>query len=313
MEELEHAHPHGVFLRREAIAAGYDDKVLYRLLRRGTLHRVRYGAYVRRATWDAASQVRRHALAAHAVSLTHDPVFGISHVSGAVLHGVDLWGASFDRVHLSRAEPMNGLRTRDVVYHLDDVSSVCKVEGTPVLQPASCVLGVARLSSVEAGVVAVDSALEKGIASREDLASTYERTKTWPGAARLQITMRLAEKGAQSVGESRARFLFFRHGLPKPVLQFAVYDGADLVGTADFAWPELGMLGEFDGKVKYGRLLRPGESPADAVYREKLREDRMREVTGWRMIRLSWADLADPTRTAARVRRALGLPTWPAT
>ena len=53
-----------------------------------------------------------------------------------------------------------------------------------------------------------------------------------------------------------------------------------VVGVADMAWPEHGVLGEFDGKVKYGRLLLPGESPGDAVFREKRREDEMRRLTG---------------------------------
>ena len=64
-------------------------------------------------------------------------------------------------------------------------------------------------------------------------------------------------------------------------------------------------MSEFDGKVKYGRLLRPGESPADAVFREKVREDRLREALQWGMVRLVWADLYRPAATAARIRRLL--------
>jgi hypothetical protein len=128
----------------------------------------------------------------------------------------------------------------------------------------------------------------------------------WPGTARLQITLRLASPGAESVGESRSRFMFWSHGIPRPQLQYVVRDGSEVIGIVDFAWPAYGLLGEFDGRIKYGRLLRPGEAPGDAVYREKLREDRIREVTGWRMIRFGWADLERPSRTAARVRDALG-------
>ena len=35
--------------------------------------------------------------------------------------------------------------------------------------------------------------------------------------------------------------------------------GGQVLGTADFGWPERGIAGEFDGFAKYGRLLRPGE------------------------------------------------------
>jgi very-short-patch-repair endonuclease len=75
----------------------------------------------------------------------------------------------------------------------------------------------------------------------------------------------------------------------------------------DFAWPELKVWVEVDGRAKYGRWLRPGESPTDAVLREKLREDAIREATGWICIRVTWADLADPVRLERRLRRALRL------
>jgi hypothetical protein len=34
----------------------------------------------------------------------------------------------------------------------------------------------------------------------------------------------------------------------------------NLIGITDFGWPRRGLVGEFDGKVKYGRLphLKPG-------------------------------------------------------
>lgn len=77
------------------------------------------------------------------------------------------------------------------------------------------------------------------------------------------------------------------------------------MGVTDFAWPEHRLLGEFDGKVKYGRLLLPGEEPGDAVFREKEREDLLRLLTGWSMIRFTWVDLHHAERTAAAVRRQL--------
>ncbi|MBC7276624.1 hypothetical protein [Nocardioides sp.] len=79
------------------------------------------------------------------------------------------------------------------------------------------------------------------------------------------------------------------------------------MGVTDWAWPEFGLLGEFDGRVKYGRLLQPGQDPGDVVFAEKRREDELREITGFSMIRLIWSDFAHPAVTAARVRRALSL------
>jgi hypothetical protein len=62
------------------------------------------------------------------------------------------------------------------------------------------------------------------------------------------------------------------------------------VGISDFLWPRFRHLGEFDGKVNYQALLRPGQTPADAVFREKQREDAMR-AQGYGMTRFTWADI----------------------
>ena len=67
----------------------------------------------------------------------------------------------------------------------------------------------------------------------------------------------------------------------------------------------MGFSGRFDGRVKYGRLLKPGESSGDAVFREKRREDELREITGWPMIRLIWTDYDHSLATAERIRRLM--------
>jgi hypothetical protein len=61
--------------------------------------------------------------------------------------------------------------------------------------------------------------------------------------------------------------------------------------------------GEFDGKVKYGRALRPGQDPGDAVFDEKRREDALRDQ-GLQVVRWVWAELATFDVVAARLRRA---------
>jgi hypothetical protein len=114
-----------------------------------------------------------------------------------------------------------------------------------------------------------------------------------------------ADGRSESVGESRSRALLLQLGLPLPDLQVEVRraDGT-FIGRSDFCWEERRLLGEFDGLVKYGRLLRPGQVPADAVVREKLREDAMRDE-GWGMTRWIWRELDSPTAFARRIQRRL--------
>ncbi|KYH46098.1 hypothetical protein AZH51_10665 [Branchiibius sp. NY16-3462-2] len=57
------------------------------------------------------------------------------------------------------------------------------------------------------------------------------------------------------------------------------------------------VLVEFDGATKYDE---PG-----ALWREKLREDRIRSL-GWIVVRLTWSDLFHG-RAAAKVRAALAM------
>lgn len=76
------------------------------------------------------------------------------------------------------------------------------------------------------------------------------------------------------------------------VVDAALRQGADPVllaeivemqgrGRADFAWPDLGVLGEFDGWVKYGRLLKPGQQLSDVLRDERFWEERMRSQGWW--------------------------------
>ena len=74
--------------------------------------------------------------------------------------------------------------------------------------------------------------------------------------------------------------------------------------SGDFGWPDLGVLREFDGKSKYGELMRrPGQSAEQVLVAEKRREDRLREL-GWMVIRWMWQDLIRPEELIGRLRTA---------
>jgi hypothetical protein len=311
MDELFTLHPNGLFLRREALEFSYDDRDLIAALRAGLLVRVRHGAYVPAYVWTNRDEIGQYALRCQAVMLTHGNHVALSHVSGAAVMGLRLWGVDLSRIHVTRLDGLATKRNAGVVYHggswcSDDIYQVGEML---TLSPARCALGAASLGSVESGIVTIDSVYDLGLATEAEVVAEYVARSGWPNTGRLQVTLRLAEPGAQSVGESRGRYLFWSQHLPKPLLQFEVRDDdGRLIGISDFGWPDHGVLGEFDGRIKYGRLLKPGEDISDVVYREKLREDLMREITGFSMVRMTWTDLDRPTTTAARVRRMLRRP-----
>ena len=59
--------------------------------------------------------------------------------------------------------------------------------------------------------------------------------------------------------------------------------------VTDFDW-DRGLVGEFDGHVKYGRLLKPGQTIVDVIEDEKAREDLLR-WDGSMVVRWIWRDL----------------------
>lgn len=167
------------------------------------------------------------------------------------------------------------------------------------------------MTGVRDGLVVLDSALNLGLVTVDEMKEEYARMEGRPGSQSLRVTVGLARAGSESVGETLGRYLMWRNQIPEPILQLEVRDGeGNVLARLDWAWPELGLCGEFDGREKYTRYLRDGESIADVVMREKAREDLVRELTGLRMFRMVWSDLdhANQARTAARIQRAFRSP-----
>jgi hypothetical protein len=116
--------------------------------------------------------------------------------------------------------------------------------------------------------------------------------------------VRFADGRSESVGESRSRGLLHRLDSARSMLQLDVRTSSDrLMGRTDFGWEREHVVGEFDGRVKYGRLLRPGQNPGDVVFQEKRQEDALRDED-WGVARWTWADLT-PAVLGPRVRREL--------
>jgi hypothetical protein len=299
------ADEHGVFLRREALALGLSDNDLARSLRSGVLVRVRHGCYTFADLWASVCSEGRHLVAARAVMRRVGAV-ALSHTTAALAHEMDVWEADLARVHVTRLDGGAGRTEADLVHHEgfvgdDDLTTAL---GLPIVRPARAALEAALLNGVESGLVTVCSGLRRSLYSQEELARQHGLMTAWPDAQPLQIVARLADGAFESVGEVRSAYLMWRAGLPRPEPQFEILDHMGrLVARVDFAWPQRRLVVEFDGAAKYSRFVRPGESPGDVVFREKLREDALR-AAGWTVVRLTWADLQSPEQAVARIRRA---------
>jgi hypothetical protein len=299
----------GFIARADVLAAGMDDRFIRRQLASRVWTRVRKGAYCYTTTWRTLDDVERHRRLARAVVHSHGDGVVLSKVSGLVMRpGCEVWGVDLSRVHVTRRDGRSGGIERDVVHHegAPTDGDVELVDGLPVMSEARCVVDTIASAGVEPGVVVGDSALRAARVDAAELSATYESMTRRRGSRRVNLVLRLADGRAESVGESRARFLYWSQGLPHPEVQFAVRDPHGvLVGTTDLAWPAHRVLFEFDGRVKYGRLLKPGEEPGDAVFKEKRREDALRRETGWAMERMTWSDLSRPVEMGRRIRERM--------
>jgi hypothetical protein len=291
-------------LRREALNEGWSDGELDRLVRSGELARLRRGAYVNSTLPLAAADRHRLLIRATLAGLRRPAV--VSHQSAAVLLGLPLWDVPLDRVHVTRAPPAWTDRSGVLCGHVARLRSdeIIDLDGVLVTDPARTAMDLARSLRHEAAVVTLDAALHRGLLTHDLLRTTLFDIAGTPGSRSAARAVHAADGRSESVGESRSRVILTRWKLAPSTLQFEVRSpfGA-LVGRTDFAWEEHFLVGEFDGRIKYGRLLRPGQDAGDAVFAEKRREDAIRDE-GWGVVRWVWTDLARPERFAARLRRA---------
>lgn len=299
---------HGLLLRRDAVALGYDDNFLARQVRAGVLVRIRQGAYALREVWAERSQVDRHLLLVTAVMRQYGDDVAVSHVSACLEQGGPNWGLDLSQVHLTNLFSIGERAGAGVRHHRGRcyVDDVTRAAGHWITAPARTALDTASLVPRDPAVAILDHFLNKGLATRDQYDAVFMSMKEWPATLAMHRKLELCTGRSESVGETRTSLLCHDQHLPTPQQQFEIFHPSGrLAGRVDFAWPEQRLLLEFDGLQKYHRYRREGESVEQMVLREKAREDLLRELTGWMMIRLVWADLASPAATAQRIRRAM--------
>jgi hypothetical protein len=298
----------GFFTRQEALSAGYADRQLTQAVRSRRWIRIRRGVYVFSDEWGALDAVGRHRVRSSAVLRSLGPCVALSHVSGVVRHGIEVWQLPLDRVHVTRLDGGPGRIEGDVVHHegLACDNEIVTVAGERVLRPERCVLEAGSRAGNEVALCLIDSGLRAGAYDQGALFACHEMLQHWPFMRHLHVPVRMADPRSGSVGESRGNWHFRALGIPSPLTQFEVRDAnGTLVGVTDWAWPEHQTFGEFDGRVKYGRLLKPGQDPGEVVFEEKRREDLLREITGFVAIRFVWSDYDQPMTMRARLQRTL--------
>lgn len=215
----------------------------------------------------------------------------VSHASAAILHGLPVPSSMLDRVWVTR--PGRGGRISPLLHlcraDLDE-GDVVEVDGMATTSITRTCLDLTRRLGFTAGVILADAALHRD-ADRLALMEGVRRGVR--GDARARRTLAFADGRSESPTESRSRVLMHQLGIEIPDLQVEIYDERGFAGRCDFCWRERRLLGEYDGRGKYLRDSGLAIDPAEVVWREKRREDRLRRCD-YDMVRWTKAELADP-------------------
>ncbi|MBW0103201.1 hypothetical protein I4I78_12295 [Pseudonocardia sp. KRD-291] len=299
-------------LRADLLGRGFTDDEVRRARRAHRWTPLRPGAYLPEDDPRLNVPDDRHRLLARATVPRLAAGAVVSHVSAAVLHGLPVWGVPLRTVHVTRDARSGGRTSRHVQLHAAPIGpdEIVVIDGLAVTTLARTVVDVARTAPFETAVTIADAALFSRQLTWPEVDEAMVRAGRRRGGPASRRVVAFANGLADGPGESRSRVRMSGLGIPRPVLQHVVRDRDGLfVAQVDFWWPGSGVVGEFDGLIKYGRSLKPGEESAEAVYREKLREDAIRAQNDVRtVIRWTWRDIDTFADVAERLRRVLSPP-----
>jgi len=279
-----------------------SDRQVQQAVRAQELTRVRRGYYVATSAWRALSPDDQAVLLATTTAARLGPAAVLSHTSAALLHGLPVGRLQVLRPHATWPSSAGRGATTSVIPHRSrlDPADVVRLDGVPVTTVARTLFDIARSAEPGIAVAMADTALRRDVVTPSELAAVLAANGSRPGVRGARRILEFADGRSESVGESLTRVLLRRLGLPRPELQSELTspDG-QLVARVDFLFAELGTVLEFDGRVKYEKFLRRGESASDVVYREKVREDAIRSL-GFGIVRMIWSDLGDGGRVLER-------------
>jgi hypothetical protein len=314
----------GFVYRWQALDLNLSEQQIAALVRHNEWVRLRRGAYATKETVQKLTPAERHVLVLRAaIGNLSGRVVATGH-SALAVYGVPLWGVPLSDVHVHRETTKSSRREAGISHRRGaiDKEEIRSIRGLLVASPERAVVDACREVGFEAGVVLADGARRLLDFDLTAARAIVERQRDWPYSSRPSTALSFSDPRAATVGESRARVLMARLGIPTPGLQRPILDTRtqSLLGITDLYVDAYATAVEFDGKLKYGRELyeRSGSLEdvdlGEIVWREKRREDAIRDE-GHEVVRLVWSELdgqdrlvkARFDRAFARARRTLAV------
>lgn len=292
-DDVEMTHPRLLLVfARDVAASGGDVRELRLAVERGQLVRLRRGVYCERWRWRELDDRQRHVLRVHAtLAFVTTPAIVCS-TSAAAMWGLPVANGWADDVTVlcpyrggGKSEP--GIRRTSAA----PTSEHELIDGIAVASLARTFIDIAREQDFASALVTADAILARPDSpGSAQIAETLARTPMRTGRAAAARVLRFASGASESVGESRARGAMIALGFEAPQLQVEFVDREGRM-RVDFFWPSVGIVGEFDGQIKYSGGV---HGPAEVVaWREKKREDRLRRLVAG-VVRMTADDIRDP-------------------
>ncbi len=223
--------------------------------------------------------------------------------SASLVHGLPLWFANLDLVHVVRTQGGHG-----------GLSPWIHAYTTPKTLPATTLIDGFRVTTLErtaadvmrtltfGPTLAVADAVLRIGGSRSALLKEVEKGR---GCRHCTEAVLRADPLSESPYESWARAIMLQNQIPLPKLQVEFFDHVGFIGRVDFHWPRHRLIGEYDGETKYNELLPLGATRADAEAAAALRQGRI-EALGNRFIRFGKEEVHDSFILAGRLADEFG-------
>lgn len=302
------------FTSREAIEAGLTQRILERLVRRGTVQRVQRGVFRKVAEPEPSEPdwsftLRCYLDRARAALLAH-PHHALSHETAAVARGWPVLLQPGSRIHLTalHVEPRSRLAGDVVLHHSDSLINEAELVGSLLtMAPDRTVADCLRTMYPAKAVAVADAAIRAGGTILTDVEHVVHSQRGWRGRPRAIRAIPLIDPARDTWLESYSFVELSRLGVESPVPQVEVFDRlGSFVARVDGMWLEQATVAEADGRGKYllGAAPETESRAAANVLGEKAREDALRNL-GLEVVRWDTAEIRNrPEEVARRVRTA---------
>jgi hypothetical protein len=174
---------------------------------------------------------------------------------------------------------------------------ITDVGGLPITTALRTAWDLARWLPTVESVVAMDALARIERFAPGAVFQIHDRYPRARWRRRVPGVIGLSDPRAESPMETRSRLVLVLRGLPRPELQYRVFDGSgEFIARLDMAYPELQLAMEYDGRGH----LEAWQQASDARRLNAL------DAAGWSVLRFTASDvLRTPDRMAAHIQDAI--------